>query len=39
MDEFEAAFFYGDYTILRDLMREILSENDEAMWVQLELFT
>ena len=38
MDEFEAAFFYGDYTELRDLMQEILSENDQAMWVQLELF-
>ena len=39
MTEFEAASFYGDYTILRDLMREIMFENDQAMWVQLELFT
>lgn len=39
MDEFEAAFFYGDFSSLRELIVEILSENSEAMWVQLELFT
>ena len=27
MDEFEAAFFYGDFSVLRELMREILDEN------------
>lgn len=39
MDEFEAAFFYGDFSSLRKLIAEILSENEQAMWVQLELFT
>ena len=39
MNEFEAAFFYGDYRVLRELARELLSENGQAMWVQEELFS
>lgn len=39
MDEFEAAFFYGDFSVLRKLMRELLSENHQGVWVQLELFS
>ena len=39
MNEFEAAFFYGDYRVLRELARELLSENTQAMWVQQELFS
>jgi hypothetical protein len=39
MNEFEAAFFYGDYRILRELARKLLSQNDQAMWVQQELFS
>lgn len=29
MDEIEAAFFYGDFSSLHELMREMLSENVE----------
>jgi len=29
MDVFEAAFFYGDYSVLRQLTAELLSENSE----------
>lgn len=39
MTEFEAASFYGDNTNLRELMRKIMSEIDQTMWVQLELFS
>lgn len=39
MDEFEAAFFYGDFSVLHELMQKLLSENDQAVWVQLELFS
>ena len=39
MNEFEAAFFHGDFSSLRELAREILSENGQAMWVQQELFS
>lgn len=38
MTEIEAAFFYGDFSSLRELIAEMLSENGEAMWVQLKLF-
>ena len=39
MNEFEAAFFYGDFSSLRELTRKLLSENGQAMWVQQELFS
>ena len=39
MNEFEAAFFYGDFSSLRELTRELLSEKGQAMWVQQELFS
>lgn len=29
MDAFEMAFFYGDYSALSELTRELLAENDE----------
>lgn len=38
MTEIEAAFFYGDFSSLRSLITELLSENSQAMWVQLKLF-
>ena len=33
MNEFEAAFFYGDYTVLHELIAKLLSENfvDESV--------
>lgn len=34
MDEFEAAFFYGDYTALRELTREMLQEEVESTTAQ-----
>lgn len=39
MNQFEAAFFYGDYSSLRSITEILLSENSFDMWVQLELFT
>lgn len=39
MNEFEAAFFYGDFSSLRELARKILSAKGQAMWVQQELFS
>ena len=39
MTEFEAAFFSGDFSSLRDLTTNLLSENGFAMWVQQELFS
>ena len=38
MNEIQAAFFYGDFSVLRQITRELLSENSQGMWVQLELF-
>ena len=37
MNLIEAAFFYGDYSLLPT--EKLLSENGFAMWVQLELFS
>ena len=39
MNEIEAAFFYGDFSVLRLFTQELLSENSQGMWVQLELFS
>ena len=39
MNEFEAAFLYNDFSILRSLVQEILSANGQAMWIQQELFS
>lgn len=39
MNEIEAAFFYNDFSILRAFTQELLSENGQGMWVQLELFS
>lgn len=39
MNQLQAAFFYGDFSDLRNMITELLSENMEAMWVQQELFT
>lgn len=38
MTEFEAAFFSGDFSYLRDLTTNLLCENGYSMWVQQELF-
>lgn len=38
MNEIQAAFFYGDFSQLREITRKLLSENGQGMWVQLELF-
>jgi len=38
MNEIQAAFFYGDFSALRQITRELLSENGQGMWVQLKLF-
>lgn len=38
MTEIEAAFFYGDFSSLRTQITKLLSENGQAMWVQLKLF-
>ena len=38
MNEIEAAFFYGDFSVLRKITQVLLSENGQGMWVQLELF-
>ena len=37
MNIFEMAFFYGDYSSLPT--SDELFKNDQAMWVQQELFT
>jgi hypothetical protein len=34
MTEIEAAFFYGDFSNLHELIREMLSENLEAISIQ-----
>ncbi len=39
MTEFEAAFFYGDFSSLRELARAILSENVEDTDTQEEILT
>jgi len=33
MTEIEAAFFYGDFSNLHELIREMLSENPEGMTI------
>jgi hypothetical protein len=38
MNEIQAAFFYGDFSALREITQHLLSENGQDMWVQLELF-
>jgi len=38
MNEIQAAFFYGDFSSLREITQLLLSENGQGMWVQLELF-
>lgn len=37
MSEFEAAFFYGDFSVLQALIQEILAENDKAMDIHEEI--
>lgn len=37
MDEFEMAFFYGDFSQLHDLAREVLSENLEGADMPAEI--
>jgi len=39
VNQFEAAFFYGDYSSLNAIIEILLSEKSFDMWVQLELFT
>lgn len=39
MNEFEAAFFYGDYSVLREMITELLYENVEAVTVLEEIYT
>jgi hypothetical protein len=39
VNQLEAAFFYGDYSSLREFTEILLSEKSFDMWVQLELFT
>lgn len=38
MDEIEAAFFYGDYSVLRELARELLPEIEDGTTTQEEIF-
>jgi hypothetical protein len=37
MDEFEAAFFYGDFSVLQPWIREILSEIEDNPEVPEEI--
>lgn len=39
MNEFEAAFFYGDYSVLREKIAELLYENVPAVTVPEEIST
>ena len=39
MNEFESAFFYGDYSVLREMITELLYENIEAVLVPEEIYT
>lgn len=39
MNEFEAAFFYGDFSVLRELTSKLLYENIPAVTVPEEICT
>jgi hypothetical protein len=39
MNEFEAAFFYGDYSMVREMITKLLYENVEAIPVPEEIYT
>ena len=39
MNEFEAAFFYGDYSVLREMISELLYENVDEVSVPEEICT
>lgn len=39
MNEFEAAFYYGDYSIVREIITKLLYENLPAVTVPEEIST
>lgn len=39
MNEFEAAFFYGDFSVLRETITKFLYENPQAVPVPAEIST
>lgn len=39
MNEFEAAFFYGDFTVLREVISKLLYENVPGVPVPTEFST
>ena len=39
MNEFEAAFFYGDYSVVREMVSKLLYENVDAISVAEEIYT
>lgn len=39
MNEFEAAFFYGDFSIVREMITKLLYENVDAISVPEEIST
>ncbi len=39
MNEFEAAFFYGDFSVLREMISELLYENVSAIPIAEEIYT
>ena len=39
MNEFEAAFFYGDYSVVREMITKLLYENVDDVSVPEKIYT